>query len=283
LTVTLTLFWISFRNQCLCKVSYTTDIAETIGYQIHSWNDLREWPQGFMKGMEWIKVDPNYVGPSFCQFQEHVRNKSDQRGCLLLSHDNPNENKTDYNSLDDILDFLMDPINARFLKSPSRRIVIALCFKSISPCENSTVSKNWASLVDEFFMRSNHIISNFALNVEFILDGSGAPEGCLVDRWRPWVSTWIDTDNPVIALFSNDASQGYDRFQVLNEQVLEDNPKLNIEMMAFLDYGKFSNQTKYPYVNWEPRDENNIQAVIDVYLRKSILAVASISICRIFF
>jgi len=49
-------------------------------------------------------------------------------------------------------------------------------------------------------------------------------------------------------------------------------------MMAFLDYGKFSNQTKYPYVNWEPRDENNIQAVIDVYLRKSMIQKAGFKI-----
>ena len=31
-------------------------IEDTIGYQVHSWNDLGGWEQGFWKGMRWMKM-----------------------------------------------------------------------------------------------------------------------------------------------------------------------------------------------------------------------------------
>lgn len=48
-----------------------------------------------------------------------------------------------------------------------------------------------------------------------------------------------------MAAFSNNKTLGYDRFQVLNEQVLDDFPSFNIDFMSKLNYGKFSKQDKY--------------------------------------
>lgn len=38
------------------------------------------------------------------------------------------------------------------------------------------------------------MVTNKGLNVEFILDGSSTPTDsnlCLINKWRPWVATWI--------------------------------------------------------------------------------------------
>jgi hypothetical protein len=67
--------------------------------------------------------------------------------------------------------------------------------------------------------------------------------------------------NPWEALFSNNSAYGFDRFQILNEQVLGVDPTLNIHFMADVDYGKFSQQSKYPYINWEPKDQIIIDEV----------------------
>lgn len=53
------------------------------GYQVHSWNDLRMWDAGFMKGMQWIKIDLYYQDANFCATQQYAR-KNDSRGCLVL-------------------------------------------------------------------------------------------------------------------------------------------------------------------------------------------------------
>ena len=63
-----------------------------IGFQAHSFNDLREWPQLFAK-MEaaeavgggpqhkYIKIDPQYLEPAECA-QQLRANHSDDRGCF---------------------------------------------------------------------------------------------------------------------------------------------------------------------------------------------------------
>jgi hypothetical protein len=56
--------------------------SSSISWQIHSYNDLREWPQAFIKGTRWLKIDPNYQNAAFCVNQTNV--VQDPRGCFLL-------------------------------------------------------------------------------------------------------------------------------------------------------------------------------------------------------
>jgi hypothetical protein len=77
--------------------------APNIDFQIHSWDDLREWPQMLNKGARWIKIDPYYQPASFCTSQP--RSSQDPRGCFVLIH-NPPSRDVSYFTLDDVLQFL---------------------------------------------------------------------------------------------------------------------------------------------------------------------------------
>uniref|UniRef100_A0A7S4PIC6 Uncharacterized protein n=1 Tax=Paramoeba aestuarina TaxID=180227 RepID=A0A7S4PIC6_9EUKA len=206
----------------------------------------------------------------FCSSQTNVPQPADLRGCFLLSHDTPTSKVDDYNTTDDILDFISDEKYAHFFKS-DRKNGIALCFKTngFSPCDNSTDAQNWFGLVDDFFDKANQIIRDNNLNVEFIMDGVGTPGAgrtCLNQKYRPWVSTYIYPNDPSDAITSNNPLKGYDRFQVLNEpeQSMSD-PEGWIDYFASIDYGKFSNGS-YPYQFWEPSDQDTILEVCDAYL-----------------
>jgi hypothetical protein len=87
------------------------------------------------------------------------------------------------------------------------------------------------------------------LNVEFILDGDGKPIDCLVGRWTPWLSVYIDGECPAEAFYSNEDTADYYRFQVLNDPA---DLELWTSMAAEeVNYGKFSDSI-YPYQLWEP-------------------------------
>jgi len=58
-------------------------IGSRIGFQAHSYNDMRSWEQLFLKGATHIKIDPNFRPRSFCAKQPRVRNASDHRGCFV--------------------------------------------------------------------------------------------------------------------------------------------------------------------------------------------------------
>ena len=99
-------------------------------------------------------------------------------------------------------------------------------------------------------LQINTAIDKHGLNVQFILDGDGVPQKCLVDKWQPWIATYISLDDPSVrvskpchagvtaaatrrgwqaltsagvlrfgqgAFTSNNMSLGYNRFAVLNE------------------------------------------------------------------
>ena len=44
---------------------------------------------------------------------------------------------------------------------------------------------------------------------------SGTPNDCLVDKWRPWNSTWCGSTNDS-AFHDNNVRNGDDRMQILN-------------------------------------------------------------------
>ena len=94
--------------------------GSTVGWQEHSKNDLRSWPQLKRKGGRNFKIDFNYRTPSFCKTQVRARNKSDPRGCFILNHDDPVpvlDTRPDYNTSDDVLDFLVENA-ARWFSDP---------------------------------------------------------------------------------------------------------------------------------------------------------------------
>ena len=173
-------------------------IGRDIGFQAHSYNDMRSWYQLFLKGATHIKIDPNYRPQDFCADQLRVHNKTDPRGCFVLNHDTPTllppNYRRGYNTTDDVLAVLEDregPLYA-FLIRPSVRIYFALCFKTIplNVCDQkSPASQHWRSLVDQLVSSFLKLVSHDpALNVEFVLD-SGVPQRCFLQRWRPLVGT----------------------------------------------------------------------------------------------
>ena len=179
-------------------VNTRNPIGRGIGFQAHSYNDMRSWHQLFLKGATHVKIDPNYRSQEFCADQLRVRNKTDPRGCFVLNHDTPTllppNFRRGYNTTDDVLAVLQDrdgPLYT-FLTRPSVRIYFALCFKSIplNVCaQKSSAAKHWRSLVDQLVSRFLELRSRDpALNVEFVLD-SGVPQRCFLQRWRPLVGT----------------------------------------------------------------------------------------------
>ena len=165
----------------------------------------------------------------------------------MLNHDKPSlidgTIRYDYNTTDDVLDYLVTRRRASSVKTT----YIALCFKSI-PLDRCDENSEWVGLVDDFFVKANEILFNYSLNVEFVLD-SGVPAKCHADRWRPWVSTSTWTED---ALFSNNVTLGYDRYQVLNPNAAASQSKRrklsgascgDFASCAELKFGKFANDT----------------------------------------
>jgi hypothetical protein len=184
-------------------------IGSKIGFQIHSYNDLRLWPQVLRKGATYLKIDPNFQDAQFCSNQERVFNKSDTRGCFVLNHDDPSaqSQRLTYNTTNDLLAFISsDAYRSHFASSD--RVYIALCWKGApNPCIPTAHAKKWLSLVDSFFEDANAIVLAKQLNVEFVMDNS-VVKSCTLQRWRPWVAT----SGPDAAFTNNATKTGDDRW-----------------------------------------------------------------------
>ncbi|CAF1372686.1 unnamed protein product [Didymodactylos carnosus] len=111
------------------------------------YNDLREWPSIMLKeGHEWLKTDFNFQLPSFCNSTSSAtsRVQNPEEGCFILNHDTPILNRqTAYNTSDDLLNLIMDPLYKYWFTNPNQTVYIALCFKfDISShadvCDNNT-------------------------------------------------------------------------------------------------------------------------------------------------
>ena len=214
-----------------------------VHYQIHSNNDLRELPQTLLKGARAFKFDPFYVELHDICIDENKGNNN-ETDCFILSHDTPQSNYMEYSTSTELILFLS---SAEFaLYSNSSFVTIALCFKAApDKCQmESSKFKRWITLVDRLY---DAFYAANVSNVEIILDGDGKPIDCLVGRWQPWNSVWINT--PADAFYSNSQENDYYRFRTLN-----DNENVaNWEWMASADvnYGKFSS-IDTPYQIWEP-------------------------------
>jgi hypothetical protein len=99
-------------------------MGETIGYQIHSYDDVAEWPSAFAKGAAHLKIDPQYRTKPFCRNQTHDI-AHDPRGCFVLNHDRAG-GRTDYNTAMMLLRFSTIRANAPILSTCCVGAVCAL-------------------------------------------------------------------------------------------------------------------------------------------------------------
>ena len=186
--------------------------ATGVSYQIHSYNDLREWPQILRKGATWFKIDPHFMDSAFCAQQQRVNDSS--HGCFVLSHDMPTSLRTTYNTTDDVIALLSSSELAPFFANNTRHITIALCFKwdyPVSVCSDSfRVAQDFLALADGFFQSIATKLLPLGLPVEFVVDGEGTPShgSCLEQRFEPWVSTWIYGSDPYKAAVDNSSTDG---------------------------------------------------------------------------
>eukprot|EP00040_Diaphanoeca_grandis_P027458 m.156355 g.156355 ORF g.156355 m.156355 type:complete len:715 (+) comp30989_c0_seq1:239-2383(+) len=263
-------------------------IGSTIGWQEHSKNDLRGWNQMLQKGGRNFKIDPQYLHPLECKFQINVRNKSDPRGCFIFNHDTvvDGHSRNSYNTTDDLLGFVSNPSHSTYFGAVAKAshpepFVIALCFKQSPPiCSSSNpTTAKWLSLVDDFFATANAMIAQHNLHLQFVLDGdaSGSPIcTCLMNRWRPWVATYIPGGGQspgactTGAFHSNNPKLGYDRFQILNE------PSAHFNDAVLADYGKFVNST-LNYQIYEPKDQSEIVQRSNEYINRSLVHTAGVN------
>ncbi|EGD72887.1 hypothetical protein PTSG_04617 [Salpingoeca rosetta] len=254
-------------NSCLRSTAAATAVLDDadISFQIHSYNDLRLWPQLMRKSATWFKIDPHWMPPEFCRSQERVTNTTD--GCFVLNHDRPSGRRTTYNTTDDLLSFFTSPlVKSYFSSGPEKHV--ALCFKwdnAVGLCSDFPAAKHWRALADAFFDRATRVIREHGLNVTFVLDGAGTPtkRSCLNNRWTPLVATWIVGRDPDSALTSNATSNGDYRYQVNNMPA--GNPvAANLQTLRAKDYGKFLN-TSYPFLFWEPAAQQDIVDVVSAY------------------
>jgi len=176
----------------LCLIAAKgSNIDSGISYQIHSNNDLREFPQNLIKGATRYKFDPHYMSTH--------PNCPANASCLLLSHDKPSS-VSSYNTSDELLDYLGSEDFANL--TAQETVTVALCFKA-APEKCVSGSKkfaDWLDLVDAFYTAA---LGTLPDNVEIILDGDAKPVDCLVGKWTPWKSVWIVGDSPPDAFYLN--------------------------------------------------------------------------------
>jgi hypothetical protein len=120
--------------------------------------------------------------------------------------------------------------------------------------------------MDDLFMKFNAAIFENNLNVEILLDGEGDPgsASCLTQRWRPWNSGFITLQEDTGAFYYDNKSLGWDRLQVLNEDVNWWNYAVQRK------FGKFVNSS-YSYLLWEPSDQPSILSFADMYIDFGLL------------
>jgi hypothetical protein len=239
--------------------------SNDIGYQLHSYDDLDQWDAyllpnwpGATPRAQFMKVDVQYVPQSVCMSLVHPPVTGCVNGTIALAHNPVTEALfLRYFYGDDLIDYF----RTRRTLGP---LGLALCGKAplgLDPCSDSDAHYGPAfrATMDSFMSR---LIAAANTNVEFIIDGSLVPsqgEMCMLNRWGTWNSTWQGT--PKSALVEN-LSKLDANYQIFNIPVLV--PEL-FWFYSKINYGKFSQQTHYPYLVWEPSEQPSILQVSKYY------------------
>eukprot|EP00659_Diplonema_papillatum_P007979 gene7979-12249_t len=135
---------------------------EMFGYQIHSWNDFRQWPAAQARakldpGFVRFKIDPNYVNnEAFCK-----RHGFTTPDCIIFSHDNPDLQETYNTSIEFAIALHMIPFS-----------VLDLCMKyptTDDPCGN----QGFINRTQEMFDSLASAVE--ALKITLIFDGVLTP------------------------------------------------------------------------------------------------------------
>lgn len=263
-------------SACVADISLA---GATVGWQEHSKNDLRSWPQLKRKGGRNFKIDLNWQQPAFCKTQVRVRNKADKRGCFILNHDDPNSlthnTRPDFNTTDDLLDFLVANAERWFAKpGPEHRQYIALCGKTPAtlsdPCASTAEAKAWATLMDDFVSDAVSLIAQHHLNVELVLDGSFGGDqlcGCHKARWLPLKATYGSQPTAACAAAYLSNASAMARMGVLNEPV--GNAWVDVTTTS-PPFGRFATNDMdaggaYNLQVYEPKDQKDHNSTIGAY------------------
>lgn len=167
------------------------------------------------------RVRPRAQRRWLCARQQRVSNRTDTRGCFILNHNDPSilAYRDDYNTTADLTAILgshgRHPLWRHFAQGV--RVFVALCFKApiATMCDGGPDAAAWISLVDDLVAALNAVrAADTKLNVEFVLDGGVPPAPCLLQRWRPWVST----GGPATGFTANGSASGDDRWQVSSSE-----------------------------------------------------------------
>lgn len=254
----------TFTTTSTSTVAATT--SASIGYQIHSVNDIKEWPQLIRKGTDFFKIDGHYTRPPVCQ-SSAVKSPSsyngDPRGCMLLTHDPPSKSHAFYSS-SDVLTFLQDPLNRPLLTQPSNKITLYTDWKfdaSTYPWVDYAVVEE---LRTEFVLNISQIITQLNLNVGLLTEGYGG----FLATYCPSAS---EISNNQSCYYTNSGSCAV--YGVLNceaNPIPFDPPNKNVDDLCPTHFGKFTSLNT-SWVYWEPTDQPSIYKVLNSYLKCNVL------------
>ncbi|KJE88800.1 hypothetical protein CAOG_00383 [Capsaspora owczarzaki ATCC 30864] len=233
-------------------------LGASITFQVHSANDVREWPQLIRKGTDMFKIDGHHTPPHVCATQQSVVSRGlDPRGCLLLVHDPPSRLYPYFSSYD-VVDFLNDPAIRPLLTQPDRTITLYTDWKFDSdnyPFVNPAVVD---SLRNEFIANLSRTITTNQLNMKLLTEGYGG----LAATYCPSAA---DITNQASCYNTDVNCQQYAVLNCEANPIPFDPVNKNVDSLCPTKFGKFINST-WPWVYWEPTDQPSIFKVLDAYV-----------------
>eukprot|EP01136_Pigoraptor_vietnamica_P022602 Opistho-1_new@73931 len=256
--------------------------SRTIGHQLHSFNDVRQWRQLILKGGGdgvFFKIDGHYANPSFCASQHSLAARGiDPRGCFVLVHDPPVPHQQYFNSYD-VLEFLSDPLNAPLLRRPSAAagrsdadgaalpaVLLYFSWKSDDPMFPPVNGTADASLAAEWMRNVTAIIATRSLDIAVVSGYAGTS-----DTWCPDGS---DLTNPMSCLYVSDGEcAGKDVLNCEANPIPFDPVTKNLHALCAHKFGRFANATTpFPWVFYEPSDQASALSLLDAYLDCDVMA-----------
>ena len=248
-----------------------------VSYQVHSWNDLNLWDNGFRQGMTHLKIDCNYQSQSFCSAQSQVTSNI-TNGCFVLSHDSPVSTRQ-YNSTDNVLSYIINNRHLFNTTDITSRKFMAFCFKlndaiaSSNVCNASNkIAVQWLASVTTLMNQVTDIINKYNLTLQIILDGQAATSdensNCMAHLWEPFEKTYTGKPGTDVAM-TNNVTLGYDRFSILDTMVPDNYEEClnNFNDWVKNNFDKYNNTNKItqPWLWWEPSSQECVRRLSLAY------------------